>query len=171
MAHGLVEATGRSHFRYDPRMDDRALFHAGYNRVYDSLEPEINLDHVEQVVQSILWQWDAGEPVCSWKLHQRIGEYLCRKSRGRGILKSACEHGVPVFVPAFSDSELGLDFALHKKARVRAGQPVLRYDPYDDFEHFARTLLGQKRMGIFTIGGGVPRNWAQIGRASCRERV
>ena len=44
MAHGLVEATGRSHFRYDPKMDDRELFSAGYNRVYDSLEPEVNLD-------------------------------------------------------------------------------------------------------------------------------
>src|SRR2546422_6034625 len=50
MAHGLVEATGLSHFRYDPKMDDRELFHAGYNRVYDSLEPETNLDHVEAVV-------------------------------------------------------------------------------------------------------------------------
>src|SRR5262249_13913350 len=47
MAHGLVEATGRSHFRYDPsKMDDKELFEAGYNRVYDSLEPETNLDHV-----------------------------------------------------------------------------------------------------------------------------
>jgi deoxyhypusine synthase len=43
MAHGLVEATGYSHFRYNPNMDDKELFHAGYNRVYDSLEPETNL--------------------------------------------------------------------------------------------------------------------------------
>ncbi len=161
MAHGLVEATGRSHFRYDPRMDDRELFRAGYNRVYDSLEPEVNLDHVEEVVQSILAEWDPNEPVCSWKLHLRIGEYLRRKSPGRGILKSACEFGVPVFVPAFTDSELGIDFALHKKARQRSGRPLLRFDPYEDFEHFAKTLLGQKKMGIFTIGGGVPRNWSQ----------
>src|SRR5437899_5363993 len=48
MAHGLVEATGLSHFRYDPaKMNDNELFNAGYNRVYDSLEPETNLDHVE----------------------------------------------------------------------------------------------------------------------------
>ncbi len=161
MAHGLVEATGRSHFRYDAQMDDRALFHAGYNRVYDSLEPEVNLDHVEEVVQSMLAQWDAGESVCSWKLNARIGEYLRRHSRGRGILRSACEHGVPVFVPAFTDSELGIDFALHQKARARMGRSPLRYDPYDDFEHFARTMLSQKKMGIFTIGGGVPRNWSQ----------
>src|SRR6201982_3972077 len=35
MAHGLVEATGLSHFRYDPsKMDDYALFQARYNRVH-----------------------------------------------------------------------------------------------------------------------------------------
>ncbi|MGH9702730.1 MAG: deoxyhypusine synthase family protein, partial [Candidatus Acidiferrales bacterium] len=61
MAHGLVEATGLSHFRYDPKMDDRELFHAGYNRVYDSLEPETNLDHVEEVVRHVLRQWDSEE--------------------------------------------------------------------------------------------------------------
>src|SRR5271157_5504947 len=58
MAHGLVEATGLSHFRYDPsKMDDNELFLAGYNRVYDSLEPETNLDHVEEVVDAILEKW------------------------------------------------------------------------------------------------------------------
>jgi deoxyhypusine synthase len=161
MAHGLVEATGRSHFRYDEGMDDRTLFHAGYNRVYDSLEPEVNLDHVEEVVDHILDEWDSGEAVCSWKLNLRIGEYLCRHSKGRGILKSAAERGVPVFVPAFTDSELGIDLALHRGQRAMRGQTVLRFDPYEDFEKYAATMLATKRMGIFTIGGGVPRNWAQ----------
>src|SRR5438309_12071387 len=77
MAHGLVEATGLSHFRYNPaKMNDNELFNAGYNRVYDSLEPETNLDHVEEVVDGILNDWDDEEIVCSWKLHRRIGEYL-----------------------------------------------------------------------------------------------
>ena len=161
MAHGLVEATGRSHFRHDPRMNDRELFLAGYNRVYDSIEPEVNLDHVEEIAQKILAEWDAEETVCSWKLHRRIGEYLQRRMPGRGILKSAYENNVPVFVPAFTDSELGIDFALHKHARTQNGRPLLRFDPFDDFEHFAKTLFASERMGIFTIGGGVPRNWAQ----------
>jgi deoxyhypusine synthase len=162
MAHGLVEATGRSHFRYDARMDDRTLFEAGYNRVYDSLEPELNLDHVEEVMQRLLNEWDAEEVVCSWKIHRRIGEYLHKHfADRRGILKSAYEHDVPVFVPAFSDSELGIDFALHKIARQRDNRPVLRFDPFEDFEKFAKTMLETKRMGIFTVGGGVPRNWSQ----------
>jgi deoxyhypusine synthase len=161
MAHGLVEATGRSHFRHDPKMDDRELFLAGYNRVYDSLEPELNLDHVETVVQHILNGWDPGDPVCSWKINQRIGEYLKQAAPGRGILKSAYEQGVLVFVPAFTDSELGIDFALHQRARKAKGLPPLRFDPFEDFEKFASTMLATPKMGIFTIGGGVPRNWSQ----------
>jgi deoxyhypusine synthase len=162
MAHGLVEATGRSHFRYDEKkMNDIELFEAGYNRVYDSLEPETNLDHVETVMDHILDEWDAEEVVCSWKVHQRIGEYLHKAMPGRGILKSAFEYNVPVFVPAFTDSELGIDFALHKMIRIKDKRPLLRFDPFEDFEKFANTMLATKRMGIFTVGGGVPRNWTQ----------
>src|SRR6202165_3603405 len=92
MAHGLVEANGRSHFRYDEnKMNDNELFRAGYNRVYDSLEPETNLDYVESVMEKILDSWDAEETVCSWKVHKRIGEYLHKTMPGRGILKSASE--------------------------------------------------------------------------------
>src|SRR5262249_5920654 len=91
MAHGLVEATGRSHFRYDPtKMNDKELSHAGSTRVYDSLEPETTLDNVEEVVDQIPDEGDDEEFVCSGKLHRRIGEYLIKNSSGRGILKSAC---------------------------------------------------------------------------------
>jgi len=161
MAHGLVEATGNSHFRYDPKMNDVELYEAGYNRVYDTLEPERNLDAVERVVAAILDAWDPKEPLCSWKLNRAIGEHLHRHSEGRGILKSAFEKNVPVFVPAFTDSELGLDFAVTNRIRAREGKPKLRWDAFEDVEYFAETLLRQKRLGIFTIGGGVPRNWSQ----------
>src|SRR5262249_47795971 len=61
MAHGLVEATGCKHYRYDPRMSDVQLYEAGYNRVYDTLEPEQNLDHVELVMEAVLGNWNAEE--------------------------------------------------------------------------------------------------------------
>jgi deoxyhypusine synthase len=161
MAHGLVEAAGRSHFRYDPRMDDLELYEAGYNRVYDTLEPETNLDFVETIVARILKGWDAHEVICSYKLNHAIGRYLSEHVKDRGILKSAFEKNVPVFVPAFSDSEIGLDFALHNRWRRKNKMPALHWDPFEDLEFYADTLLQQNRLGIFTIGGGVPRNWAQ----------
>lgn len=161
MAHGLVEASGHSHFRYNPEMSDVELYEAGYNRVYDTLEPERNLDDIEAIVFEVLEQWDAKEVLCSHKLNRAIGKHLHGHVAGRGILRSAYQKNVPVFVPAFTDSELGLDFALTNRIRVRDGKPKLRFDPFEDLETFAETLLKQKRLGIFTIGGGVPRNWAQ----------
>jgi deoxyhypusine synthase len=171
MAHGLVEATGCKHYRYDPRMNDVELYEAGYNRVYDTLEPEQNLDHVELVMEDVLGHWDTAETMCSYRLNQAIGRHLKKKAKGRGILKSAYERGVPVFVPAFTDSEMGLDVALNNRMRARKGQPLLRYDPFLDLNYFAETLLQQKRLGIFTIGGGVPRNWAQQFGPYCELRV
>ena len=161
MAHGLVEAAGRSHFKYDPAMDDSELYEAGYNRVYDTLEPETNLDFVETIVARILKAWDHNEVLCSYKLNREIGRYLSQHVEGRGILKSAFEKNVPVFVPAFSDSEIGLDVALHNRARRKNNHPTLHFDPFEDLEYYAETLLREERLGIFTIGGGVPRNWAQ----------
>jgi len=162
MAHGLVEATGRAHFRANPEVSDVELYEQGYNRVYDTLEPEQNLDDVEEVMSSVLEAWDHNEVMCSYKLNHAIGAYLAKHAQGqRGILKSAYEQGVPVFVPAFTDSELGLDTALNNRLRESTGRHKIRYDPFEDLEHFAATLLRQKKLGIFTIGGGVPRNWSQ----------
>jgi deoxyhypusine synthase len=161
MAHGLVEAAGKSHFVYDAKLNDVELYEAGYNRVYDTLEPETNLNFVESIVAGILDRWDAAEVMCSYKLNREIGKYLHENVQGRGILKSAYEKNVPVFVPAFTDSELGLDIALHNRKRAKQSRPLIRFDPFLDLNHFAETLLAQKRLGIFTIGGGVPRNWSQ----------
>jgi deoxyhypusine synthase len=162
MAHGLVEATGRAHFRANPEVSDEELYEQGYNRVYDTLEPEQNLDDVEEVMSQVLENWDHNEVMCSYKLNHAIGAHLAKHAKDqRGILKSAYEKGVPVFVPAFTDSELGLDTALHNRLRESTGRHKVRFDPFADLEHFAATLLRQKRLGIFTIGGGVPRNWSQ----------
>jgi len=162
MAHGLVEATGRAHFRANPEVSDEELYEQGYNRVYDTLEPEQNLDDVEEVMSAVLEAWDHNDVMCSYKLNHAIGAYLAKHTQGeRGILKSAYEKGVPVFVPAFTDSEMGLDTALNNRLRESTGRYRIRYDPFEDLEHFAATLLRQKKLGIFTIGGGVPRNWSQ----------
>jgi deoxyhypusine synthase len=71
------------------------------------------------------------------------------------------EHDVPVFIPAFTDSELGLDFALNNRRRRREGKEPIVFDPFLDLERYTEKVMASKRLGIFTIGGGVPRNWAQ----------
>lgn len=167
MAHGLSEAVGLVHYRYDPRVSDEELFEKGYNRVYDTLEMEANLNYVEEF-SSRAFDGLSGE-LSSEIICRALGKLLAEDAQGKGVLRSAYEKGVPVYVPAFTDSELGLDLATWamKKARAegKTGAAVLgtlpTYNPYLDLNSFARFALGAKRLGIFTIGGGVPRNWAQ----------
>jgi len=161
MAHGFVEASGLLHFKHNPTMNDKALFERGYNRVYDSLELERNLDDVEHIIRQVLQEQEDGSVWSSMRLHRELGAYLSRQGTGRGILRSAYEHDVPVYVPAFTDSELGLDFAIQNRRRLARGEPRLYYDAFEDLEDYTKRIERQSRLGIFTIGGGVPRNWAQ----------
>jgi deoxyhypusine synthase len=57
--------------------------------------------------------------------------------------------------------ELGLDLAIANHMRAKAGKPTWRFDPFLDLDDFAGRIREHTTLGIFTIGGGVPRNWAQ----------
>jgi deoxyhypusine synthase len=65
MAHGLSESVGKTHYRHDPAMSDEELFRKGYNRVYDTLEMESNLNYVEHVVAQTLKRLDQDQPLSS----------------------------------------------------------------------------------------------------------
>jgi deoxyhypusine synthase len=161
MTHGFVEAAGMLHFKHRPSMDDEELFAKGYNRVYDTLELEQNLDDTERIVTAVLDALPEGVTICSHLLTQALGRYLEAHADGRAVLKSAVQHGVPVYVPAFTDSELGLDVAVYNRRRERQGRPRRPFDPFLDLEHYTERVRAHEHLGIFTIGGGVPRNWAQ----------
>ncbi len=161
MCHGLVEQTGHTHFRYDARWSDEQLYEAGYARVYDTLELETNLAAAEGIIRSVLEQMPTDRPFGSHELHRRLGEHLRQTTSGRGILQSAAANDVPVYVPSFTDSELGIDLYLFNLRRRLAGQPQLQLDLLRDLDDYLQRALRAERIGIFTIGGGVPRNWAQ----------
>ena len=180
IAHGLTEAVGKTHYKYHPSMSDVELFEKGYNRVYDTLEMELNLNHVEKVVGETLKGLDPGQPLSSHLLTSELGRTLHEQFEGVAILKSAYQKAVPVFIPAFTDSELGLDVSIWAMAqKLGSGngssthhpsdrdswnqfqQHLPAFNPFLDLNHYTERLLSAKRLGIFTIGGGVPRNWAQ----------
>jgi deoxyhypusine synthase len=162
MTHGFIEGTGMNHFKYKfGQMDDTKLYYGGYDRVYDTLELESNMDSAEEIMNSMFSKIDASRPTCSREIMYLLGKELADRSKGRGILKSAYEKNVPIYVPALTDSELGLDFSIFNKKRIKEGKKPIEYNPFIDLDHFTDLMLKQKERGIFTIGGGVPRNWAQ----------
>ena len=176
IAHGLTESIGLTHYRMDSTHRDEELYSRGYNRIYDTVEMESNLNQVEELVRSVL---DTCEPVdgawSSARFCRAVGEALSARGGGRGILRSAWERDVPVFIPAFTDSEIGLDFSTWAMKKHLDRQPtapdtvdpelaleaVPRFNPFLDLQEYAKLAGRATRLGIFTIGGGVPRNWAQ----------
>ena len=170
MAHGMSEAVGMVHYRHDPSASDEELFEKGYNRVYDTLEMESNLNYVEAFTSRALDRLAGERELSSELVNRALGQVLAEDPQGSGVLRSAYLKNVPVYVPAFTDSELGLDlstWAMKQAQKKGVSDPlalldhVPRYNPFLDLNSFARFALSAKKLGIFTIGGGVPRNWAQ----------
>ena len=120
MAHGLSEAVGLVHYRHDPRMSDEELFEKGYNRVYDTLEMEANLNYVEEFTLARAGRAAASRSCRARSSAARWARCWPRTRTGSGVLRSAYEKGVPVYVPAFTDSELGLDLSTWAMKRAQA---------------------------------------------------
>ncbi len=176
IAHGLTESIGLAHYRCDPTQSDKTLFDLGYNRIYDTLEMEGNLNDVERLVRSVITEVRPEEGVwSSARLCRALGERLSKMDEGPGILRSAFERDVPVFIPAFTDSEIGLDVATWAIGRAVTSDErtdaeltsddvlsaVPPFNPFLDLLQYARLIGNAPELGIMTIGGGVPRNWAQ----------
>ena len=162
MAHGLVSSIGLKHYKYNPAYNDTELARRKLNRVTDTLEPETNLDTVEEVIGKVINQLNGSRPISPTILNKLIGKYLAENyPNERGILKSAYLFGVPVFVPAFVDSELGNDLYIHNIKRKRRGKKSILVDLESDSKELVKLVTATKRFGIFTIGGGVPRNNVQ----------
>ena len=176
IAHGMTESIGLTHYRYDPSKSDTTLFQQGYNRIYDTLEMESNLNDVEKLVRSVLQERRPADGIwSSARLCRMLGQRLDELAEGPGILRSAYRRDVPVFIPAFTDSELGLDVAMWAMLKTFQAESkdvaqmspdevysaVPNYNPFLDLQEYARLAAASEELGILTIGGGVPRNWAQ----------
>ena len=128
---------------------------------------EANLGDAYRVVSEVLKDFDWSRPIGSRRIHEEIGRRLVEQDQMPSVLGCAFQR----HVPAFTDSELGLDVATHFLGRAaddRKGESLDEvfsarppFNPFLDLNDYTQRILKAERLGIFTIGGGVPRNWAQ----------
>jgi deoxyhypusine synthase len=71
----------------------------------------------------------------------------------------AFKHDVPIFVPAFSDCSAGFGFVAHQHNRSESQRVTL--DSAKDFYELTQLKIANPTTGLFMIGGGVPKNFAQ----------
>jgi len=159
IGHGFVEGIGLKHFKYDPHFDDTLMAEQKLNRITDTVEPEENLDQVEQILHEALLD---ANPFSPSQVTNTIGHYLWENFPSQSsILRSAYEHNVPVFIPAFYDSELGNDLMIHNYRQRKGNEQIIMIDQEIDNYRLVEMTTNAKKIGIFTLGGGVPRNWSQ----------
>jgi len=154
--HDLVDVvTDVGHYIGSSSVDDNELFKARINRIYDTFLPEDNYKQAEEILLKIIHELFKEKEIfiTPSDLLKKVGE----KIEKRCILSQAAKYDIPVFVPAFSDSEFALDLI---KYSVREGYKF-NFDIFADVLKFADIIKNSKEYGTFIIGGGVPRNWAQ----------
>lgn len=163
ICHGFVEGVGLKHFKYDPAFDDITMADQKLNRITDSIEPEENLDQIVNILGPILDnKIDGNQTMSPTKINSLIGEHLAQNyPDGPSILRSAYLKKVPVFIPASVDSELGNDIYTNNEKRLSEGQKPIILDHEIDSHLLVKTVVEAKKIGIFSVGGGVPRNNVQ----------
>ena len=154
----FFEALGFKHYRGTPYIDDSVLRDNYIDRIYDTYIDEEELQHCDGTIKIIADTLEP-RPYSSREFIKEMGRYLVSHSVKKDSLVQTCfEHDVPIFCPAFSDSSAG--FGLVKHQWENPGNHV-SIDSVKDFLELTRIKMAAKTTGLFMIGGGVPKNFAQ----------
>ena len=158
----FFEALGFSHYQARDIPDDETLRSLYIDRIYDTYIDEEELQACDHVIGDIADALPSGSMSSRAFIHE-MGRWLAygnAKKEG-SLIQTAYEQGVPIFVPAFSDCSAGFGLVRHQVERIRAGKPYLSIDSVADFREVTDIKIKAGRTGLFMIGGGVPKNFAQ----------
>ncbi len=154
----FFEALGFKHYKGTPWVDDKILRGNYIDRIYDTFIDEEDLQKCDAATKAIADGMKPGA-YSSREFIREMGKYLTKHSVKKDSLVQTCyEHNIPIFCPAFSDSSAGFGLVKHQVERPDAHVSI---DSVKDFRELTMIKLQAKTTGLFMIGGGVPKNFAQ----------
>lgn len=154
----FFEALGFNHYLGDQFADDNQLREMGIDRIYDTYIDEEELKKCDHTIVEIA---DKIEKKCysSREFINEMAKYLIDNNKGKNsIIRSSYEHGVPIFVPAFSDCSAGFGLVYHQ---VKNEKEHITIDSVRDFRELTQIKIKAGETGILMLGGGVPKNFVQ----------
>lgn len=159
MFHETFETLGEEHFLGDAVADDMNLFKEGIVRIYDVLAEETGLLSGEFFIKRMAAQYlKDGQIYSSREITFLLGRELSKISRDPdSILINAHKQGVPIFIPSFGDSYIGI--AIWYSAMKNKKTFIV--DTIKDLSESAYLTLNSKKTGVIYLGGGVPKNYIQ----------
>jgi len=158
----FFEALGFKHYQADGPVDDNVLRDNYIDRIYDTYIDEEQLQNCDHTILEIA---NGLEPrgYSSREFIFEMGKWLSQGNAKKpgSLIQTAYEEGVPIFCPAFVDSSAGFGLVKHQKERAAAGKPYLMLDAIADFRELTDIKIAAGTTGLFMVGGGVPKNFAQ----------
>ncbi len=154
----FFEALGFKHYKGTPWIDDKQLRSVYIDRIYDTYIDEEELQKCDETTKIIADSLPP-RPYSSREFIKEMGRYLTQHAvKKDSLVQTAFEHNVPIFCPAFSDSSAGFGLVKHQWERP---DNHLSIDSVKDFLELTKIKMAAGTSGLFMIGGGVPKNFAQ----------
>lgn len=158
----FFEALGYKHYQADSQVDDNVLRENYIDRIYDTYIDEEELQACDHTILEIANSLEP-RPYSSREFIWEMGKWLSEGNAKKpgSLIQTAYEKGVPIFCPAFVDSSAGFGLVKHQKERAAAGKPYMCIDAVADFRELTDIKIEAGTTGLFMVGGGVPKNFAQ----------
>jgi deoxyhypusine synthase len=155
----FFEALGFQHYKGSPYADDKILRELYIDRIYDTLIDEEQLQVCDNTIKEIADSLTP-RPYSSREFIREMGRYLVNNNAKKtdSLVQTAYENDVPIFCPAFSDSSAGFGLVKHQ---VENEDSHISIDSVKDFRELTEIKIKSQVSGLFMIGGGVPKNFAQ----------
>ena len=154
----FFEALGFKHYKGSPYAEDKQLRKLYIDRIYDTFIDEEGLQVCDKTIKNIADSLEK-RPYSSREFILEMGKYLTVHSKKKdSLVQTAYENNVPIFCPAFSDSSAGFGLVLHQWENRDKHVSI---DSVKDFLELTQIKMKTKSTGLFMIGGGVPKNFAQ----------
>jgi len=154
----FFEAIGFKHYVGRTDVPDKKLREYYIDRIYDTFIDEDDLQACDGTIKLIADSLQP-RPYSSREFIWELGKYLVRHAVKKDSLIQACyENHVPIFCPAFSDSSAGFGLVKHQWENPDKHVTI---DSVRDFRELTMIKMEAETSGLFMIGGGVPKNFAQ----------
>jgi deoxyhypusine synthase len=154
----FFEALGFRHYQGTPLVNDRELRKLYIDRIYDTFIDEEELQICDRTITDIADSLPPG-PYSSREFIREMGRFLTTRTvKKDSLVQVAYKNDIPIFCPAFSDSSAGFGLVLHQH---RNPDKHVSIDSVKDFRELTMIKIKTKTTGLFIIGGGVPKNFAQ----------
>lgn len=154
----FFEALGFNHYKGTANVDDGKLRELYIDRIYDTYIDEEQLQVCDNTVKEIADSL-APRAYSSREFIREMGRYLIENAqKPDSLVQTAYEKDVPIFCPAFSDSSAGFGLVKHQAENPDSHVSI---DSVKDFRELTQIKMKSPVSGLFMVGGGVPKNFAQ----------